>query len=130
MRNCEIGRWGRESNEERRKRIGGKESERDTGGTAREMKKGKEEKKYAAQHQRATTKEREREWLYEECGKAGPQPAMVSRPSPFKSRCLAILNFKNGACILSARNTPFVSFFLLLRLCGLLHFQHGPASNP
>ena len=31
---------------------------------------------------------------------------MVSRPSPFKSRCLAILNFKNGACILSAWKHP------------------------
>lgn len=30
---------------------------------------------------------------------------MASRPSPFKSRSSAILNFKNGPCILSARNT-------------------------
>lgn len=34
---------------------------------------------------------------------------MASRPSPFKSRCSAILNFKNGPCILSARNTHLPS---------------------
>lgn len=34
---------------------------------------------------------------------------MASRPSPFKSRCSAILNFKNGPCILSARNTRLPS---------------------
>lgn len=47
---------------------------------------------------------------------------MAARPSPFKSRCLAILNFKNGACILSAH----LSFFLQRRsFRGLVYFHPG-----
>lgn len=41
----------------------------------------------------------------EEVAAIGAQLAMAPRPSPFKSRCSAILKFKNGPCILSARNT-------------------------
>lgn len=62
------------------------------------------------------------------CGDAGLPPAMVSRPSPFKSRCLAILNFKNGVCILPARNTPSPST-LPLRLCPRLALEQ-PLNSP
>jgi len=52
------------------------------------------------------------------CRRFGPPSRMGPRPSPFKSHCVAMLNFKNGVCILPLCSNRFspLSFSLTLFL--------------
>lgn len=65
----------------------------------------------------------------------GPPLRMGPRPSPFKSRCVAMLNFKNGVCILPAPIVPPTSSFPFLtplrpRPLVLTLFRALPLNSP
>lgn len=59
----------------------------------------------------------------------GPPPRMGSRLSPFKSHCVAMLNFKNGVCILPAPIVPLLSLTLFLSFSLSVHFNALPSAT-